>query len=40
MSDWPARDVTVFGLSSGQHWMLIALALIAIGIFVTRKLDQ
>jgi hypothetical protein len=32
MSDWFVRDVTVFGFSSGQHWMLVAVAIIAIGI--------
>ncbi len=41
MSDWLVRDLTVFGFSSGQqHWMFVALGLIAIGIFMTWKLDK
>jgi hypothetical protein len=35
MSDWLVRDVTVFGIASGQRWMLIALSLIAIAIIMT-----
>jgi hypothetical protein len=40
MSDWLVRDATVFGFSSSQLWILVAVAVIAIGIFVTRKLDR
>ena len=40
MSDWLVRDATVFGVASVQHWMPIALALIAVGIFMTWKLDR
>jgi hypothetical protein len=32
MADWLVMEVTVFGITSGQRWMLIALALIAIGL--------
>jgi len=32
MSDRLVRDATVFGIASGQRWMLIALGLIASGL--------
>jgi hypothetical protein len=40
MAEWLVRDVTVFGITSGQRWMLIALALIAIGIIMTWQIDR
>jgi lipoprotein signal peptidase len=40
MADWLVRDVTAFGIASGQHGMLIALALIAIGIIMTWQIDR
>lgn len=40
MADLLVRNATEFGFSSGQHWMLFALALIATGIFMTWKLDR
>jgi hypothetical protein len=40
MVDWLVTNASVFGFSSGQHWMLFALALIATGIFMTSKLDR
>jgi hypothetical protein len=40
MADWLVRKNTLFGFSFGQQWMLIALALIALGVFMTWKLDR
>jgi hypothetical protein len=40
MSDGFVRDATVFGFSSGQHWVFVTLGLIALGIFVARTLDR
>ena len=35
MGDWLVRDFTIFDIPTGQNWMLIALALAAVGIVVT-----
>jgi hypothetical protein len=35
MGDWLVWNFTVFGITGGQNWMLIALAIIAVGIVVT-----
>lgn len=40
MTDWLVRDVTVFGSSSGQHWWFVAIGIIALGVFMTWKLDR
>jgi hypothetical protein len=34
MGDWLVRNLTVFGVQ-GQNWMLIALAIILIGIVLS-----
>jgi hypothetical protein len=40
MSDWLVRGVAVFGYPAGQRWWFVALGLIAIGLFMTWKLDK
>jgi hypothetical protein len=40
MGDWLVGDFTVFGITGGQNWTLIALAIIAIGIVITLWLDR
>jgi hypothetical protein len=40
MSDWLLRDFMIFGITGGQNWMLIALAILAVGIVVTWWLDR
>jgi hypothetical protein len=40
MADWLVTEVTVLGIASGQRWMLIALALIAIGLIMTWQIDR
>jgi hypothetical protein len=40
MSDWLVRGATVYGYPAGQRWWFVALGLIAIGLFMTWKLDK
>jgi hypothetical protein len=40
MGGWLVQDFTIFGITGGQNWMLIALAIIAVGIVVTWWLDR
>jgi hypothetical protein len=35
MDDWLIRDFTVFGITGGQNWMLIALAIVLLSIAVS-----
>jgi hypothetical protein len=35
MGDWLIRDFTIFGITGGQHWMLIALAIVVLSIAVS-----
>jgi len=35
MGGWLVRDFTIFGIPAGQNWMLIALAICAVGIAVS-----
>jgi hypothetical protein len=32
MGDWLIRDFTIFGVTGGQNWMLIALAIVVLSI--------
>jgi hypothetical protein len=34
MHDWLVRDFAVFGITGGQNWMLIALAMVAVGVVI------
>ena len=40
MADWLVSEVTVFGIASGQRWIPIAVALIAIGIIMIWQIDR
>ena len=40
MRDWLVRDFAIFGITGSQNWMLVALAIVAVGIIATWRLGK